>query len=181
VSVEPQHLIVIRGNSGAGKTTLARGLQFAMGRGTANIGQDHFRRVVLREHDLPDGDNIGLIAQTARHCLAIGYHVILEGILYSGHYRSMLCELVSGHPGPVHVFYLDVTLDETLRRHAGGPLAADVAPERLSEWFQAHDVLGVPGEVVLDANQPSQDTLAALREHIGPVTPHPDVPGGRYL
>lgn len=81
VSVEPQHLIVIRGNSGAGKTTLARWLQLAMGRGTANIGQDHFRRVVLREHDLPDADNIGLIAQRARHCLAIGYHVILEGIL----------------------------------------------------------------------------------------------------
>ncbi|MGD7789618.1 zeta toxin family protein [Propionibacteriaceae bacterium Y1700] len=47
------HLVIIRGNSASGKTTAARSLQLALGRGTANIGQDHFRRVVLREHDVP--------------------------------------------------------------------------------------------------------------------------------
>lgn len=77
-----QHLILIRGNSASGKTTLARELQMAMGRGTANIGQDHFRRVVLREHDVRGGDNIELIALATRHCLDIGYHVILEGLLF---------------------------------------------------------------------------------------------------
>lgn len=56
----PQHLVVIRGNSGSGKTALARDLQLAMGRGTANIGQDYVRRVILREHDRPGGNNIGL-------------------------------------------------------------------------------------------------------------------------
>jgi thymidylate kinase len=178
---ESQHLIVIRGNSGSGKTTLARDLQLSMGRRTANIGQDHLRRIVLREHDLPDADNIGLIAHTARYCLAIGYHVIVEGILHADHYRSMLCELAEGHPGPTDVFYLDIGLEETLRRHAGRPLAAEVEPERLREWYRAHDVLGVPGEVVLDANQTAQETLAAVRKHIGPVTPHPDIPGGRFL
>ena len=124
----PQHLVVIRGNSGSGKTTLARDLQLAMGRGTANIGQDHVRRVILREHDRMGGDNIGLIAQTVRYCLAMGYHVIVEGILYSDHYRSMLCELIDEHAGPSHVFYLDVSLDETLRRHASRPMAAEVGP-----------------------------------------------------
>ncbi len=171
VSVESQQLIVIRGNSGSGKTTLARDLQLAMGRGTANVGQDHLRRAVLREHDLPGADNIGLIAQTARHCLAIGYHVIVEGILYSKHYRSMLCELVDGHAGPSHVFYLDVSLEETLRRHAGRPLAAEVGPELLREWYRTRDVLGVPAEVVLDANLTPQQTLAVMRKHIGSVTP----------
>jgi uridine kinase len=73
-----QHLILIRGNCASGKTSLARELQVAMGGGTANIGQDHFRRVVLREHDVPGGDNIELIALAARHCLQIGYHVICE-------------------------------------------------------------------------------------------------------
>jgi predicted kinase len=181
VSVEGQRLVVIRGNSGSGKTTLAGELQAAMGRGTANVGQDHLRRVVLREHDLPGGDNIELIAQTARHCLAIGYHVIVEGILYSGHYRPMLRDLLDGHAGPSHVFYLDISLEETLRRHAGRPLAAEVSPEQLRQWYRPRDVLGVPGEVVLDATQTPQETLAVLRRHIGPVTPRPDVPDGRFL
>ncbi len=71
-----------------------------MGRGTANIGQDHLRRVVLGEHDVPGGDNIELISQTARFCLARGYNVILEGILAAGHYRNMVTELITGHDGP---------------------------------------------------------------------------------
>ncbi len=176
--MESQQLVVIRGNSGSGKTTLARELQQAMGRGTANIGQDHFRRIVLREHDLPDADNIGVIAHTARHCLAIGYHVIVEGILCTDHYRSMLWELIEARPGPAHVFYLDISLDESLRRLAHGPLAGEVEPDQLREWYRDCDVLGVPGEVVLDATRTPQETLAALRQHIGPVTPRRDTTGG---
>ncbi len=99
-----QHLILIRGNSASGKTSLARELQLAMGRGTANIGQDHFRRVILREHDVADGCNIDFIALAVRHCLAIGYHVILEGILFSGHYGDMLRSLLDEHHGPRSVF-----------------------------------------------------------------------------
>lgn len=168
-----QRLVVIRGNSGSGKTTLARDLQLAMGRGTANIGQDHLRRVVLREQDRSDGENIGLIAHTVRYCLAIGYHAIVEGIFYSAHYRSMLYDLIEGHAGPTHVFYLDISLEETLRRHAGRSLAGEVGPERLREWYRPHDVLGVPGEVVLDGNLTPQETLAVLRRHIGPVPARP--------
>lgn len=140
-----QHLIVLRGNSGAGKTALADRLQRAMGRGTANVGQDHLRRVVLREHDVPGGDNIGLINQVARHCLSLGYHVILEGILYSQHYGPMLAELVRDHAGASHVFYLDVALDETLRRHAARPLSKEVSDAQLRDWYVGRDTLGLPG------------------------------------
>src|SRR6476620_4897495 len=50
------HLIVLRGNAASGKCTLAAALQRGLGPGTANIEQDHFRRVILREHDVPDGE-----------------------------------------------------------------------------------------------------------------------------
>jgi predicted kinase len=162
-------LVVIRGNSSAGKSTVAHELQLAMGRGTANIGQDHFRRVVLREHDVPDGDNIELIASTARHCLAIDCHVILEGILFSGHYGPMLRSLVTEHRGPVHVFYLDVTLEESLRRHSGRALALEVPASMVREWYLPTDTLGIEGEVVVDADGTSEALLAVLRDHIGAV------------
>lgn len=114
-------LFVVRGNSAAGKTTLAAALQKALGPGTANVGQDHFRRVVLREHEVPDGDNIGLIAHTVRYCLDRGYHVILEGMLRASRYGNMIGGLVAEHPGPTHTIYLDVPLEETLRRHKRAP------------------------------------------------------------
>ncbi len=66
------------------------------------------------------------------------------------------------------VFYLDVSLEETLRRHEFGPLRAEVPPERLREWYVAHDLLGVPGEVVLDAgNHDEAELLALVIEPIG--------------
>lgn len=176
-----QRLILLRGNAASGKTTLARQLQLAMGRGTANIGQDHFRRVVLREHDLPGADNIGLLAATARHCLALGYHVILEGIFYSRHYGTMLRDLVETHPGSSHVVYLDVPLEETLHRHRRRPLAAEVTDDKLREWYLASDLLGVAGEVVLDCPLSEAEALRALMDIVGPVTPKPEASGSRYL
>ncbi|MBE1490755.1 putative ATPase [Plantactinospora soyae] len=43
-------LVIIRGNSGSGKTTAAREAR-RLGRGAALVEQDYFRRTVLREHD----------------------------------------------------------------------------------------------------------------------------------
>jgi predicted kinase len=164
-------LIVIRGNSASGKTTLAGGLQRALGRGTANIGQDHFRRVVLGEHDVPDGDNIELINRTARHCLGIGYHVILEGILVADHYGAMLRGLIEDHPGRSHVFYLEAPLEMTVERHEGRTLRADIDPSKLREWYVPSDVLDVPGELVIDGTATFQNTLRRIRDAIGPVEP----------
>lgn len=152
-----------------------------MGRGTANIGQDHFRRIVLREHDVPGGDNVDLIAQTARHCLNIGYHVIVEGILFSQHYGPMLREMMAGHVGPHHVFYLDVPLEVTLRRHVSRPLGAEVAADTLRAWYVSSDALGVADEVVLDGTADPESVMRAVQKHIGPVTPRADQAEARFL
>ena len=65
------------------------------------------------------------------YCLGTGYDVVLEGIMLEAHYGEMLRELLGTHPGPSHVFYLDVPLDETLRRHEGRPLRSEVPPQKL--------------------------------------------------
>lgn len=164
------HLIVLRGNSATGKSTLAAALRRALGPSTANIGQDHFRRVVLGEHDVPDADNIGLIAHTIRYCASIGNNVIVEGIFVAAHYRDMLCEVIDAHDGPTHVFYLDASFEETLRRHQARPLGAEVPAEQLREWYVPSDTLGVPAEIVLDATLDLEITLQSIRDKIGEVT-----------
>jgi hypothetical protein len=45
---------------------------------------------LLREHDVPDGRNIGLISNTVRYALDDGCDVILEGILFTTRYSKML-------------------------------------------------------------------------------------------
>ncbi|MGC4940894.1 kinase [Kribbella sp. DT2] len=161
-------LVVLRGNSASGKSALALELQRALGPGTANVGQDHLRRVILREHDVPDGDNITLIAETVRTCLRLGCTTILEGILHAPHYGEMLRELLAEHPGPSHVFYLDVPLDETLRRHELKPMTVPAA--KLREWYHPLDLLGVPGEITVDGSPGLQEVLALVLARIGPIT-----------
>ena len=174
-------LIVLRGNAACGKTTVAAQLQRSLGRGTANIGQDHFRRVVLREHDVPGGDNIALVAHTVRYCTSIGYSVVTEGIYLEEHYGDMLRELIAGHPGPAHVFYLDVPLEETLRRHRARPLGTEVPADRLRAWYVQSDLLGVPGEVVLDGTADLAATVEQILDRVGPVPTRPPAEGARFL
>ena len=51
----------------------------------AVVGQDHFRRIVLKEKDSTnDNDILGLLDLTVRYCLGSGRNVILEGILQRG-------------------------------------------------------------------------------------------------
>lgn len=174
------HLILLRGNSATGKSTIAAALQEQLGRGTANVGQDHFRRVVLREHDAPGAENIALIAHTIRYCTSIGYNVIAEGIFLAEHYRDMLCQVLAEHRGPTHVFYLDVPLEETLRRHRTRPLGAEVPADRLREWYVPSDTLGVPGEVVLDGGLDLARTVEAIRSRIGSVPTRAGTAAARF-
>lgn len=157
-------LIVIRGNSGSGKTSVAREVRARYGRGCALIEQDYFRRVVLREHDSATSMGIApdFIAAAARFALDRGYHVVLEGILSSARYAPMIRDLVATHQGESHVFYLDVSFDETVRRHATRPLASEVTPGQMLGWYMSYDVLGIPGEHVIAESSTFEETVAYI-------------------
>jgi predicted kinase len=159
-------LIVIRGNSGSGKSSVARELQRRHGRGCALVEQDYLRRIMLRERDLPGGAAPALIAQTVRAALDHGYHVVLEGILRSDHYGDMLAGL-RDHRGSTCVVYLDVPLDETLRRHRVRPQAGEFTTADMRSWYRLHDVLRVPGELVLPQNLSIEEAVAAIATAAG--------------
>lgn len=145
-------LLVIRGNSASGKSSLAQQVRAAYGRGVAIVGQDVLRRQVLRERPTPGAANIGLIDLVARHALEHGFHTVVEGILEASVYGAMLATLVADQRaagGPAACYYLDVPLEETLRRHASKPIAADVTEDQLRRWYLPHDVVAGLGEVVL--------------------------------
>lgn len=154
-------LVVLRGNSASGKSTTAQELRRWIGRGVAWIEQDYLRRILLREHARAGLPNIGLIDQTARYALGHGYHVVLEGGFYSPHYGAMLRQLIDDHAGLTGVYYFQVPFDETLRRHATKPLAK-ASPEQLREWYHPGDLLGVPGELVIDESSSLDETVGRI-------------------
>ena len=151
-------LAVLRGNSGSGKSTTAQEIRRRVGRGVAWIEQDYLRRILLREHDRPGVPNIGLIDQTARYALDNGYHVVLEGIFYTPHYGEMLRQLIADHAGKTAAYYFQIPFDETIRRHSTRPLANVVSEEQMRDWYHAADLLGVPGEQIIEESSSLDDT-----------------------
>ncbi|WP_246430182.1 AAA family ATPase [Streptomyces rectiverticillatus] len=134
-------LIVLRGNSGSGKTTTAQALRTHHGRGLAIVGQDYLRRGVLGERGPADA-TLGLVDIVTRHCLDEGYHVVLEGIFSSNRWGRVLCELAAGHQGTTAFFYFDIPFEETLRRHAARPEADSFGAEEMRDWYRPGDLLG---------------------------------------
>lgn len=170
VGREDSRLVVIRGNSASGKSSVAAGIRDRFGRGLALVGQDNLRRVVLRERDRPGASNIGLISAVARYALDAGYHVVVEGILYADRYGDMLDTLVREHRGTTRCYYLDVSLAETLVRHATKPDAAylaQVTERELTGWYRPHDVLPSGIETVIGAGHSLEETVDRIMRDTG--------------
>ncbi|MEU4161828.1 AAA family ATPase [Actinoplanes sp. NPDC026670] len=177
---EPPTLVIIRGNSGSGKTTTAREVRRRYGRGCALIEQDQLRRVLLREHGGLGDDAIapGFITATTRAALDSGYHVILEGILHTGEHATHLRNLAESHQGPVRCFYFDIPFEETVRRHRSRPELAHVTADMMRDWYTKRDLLGVPGETVIPQEASFEQAVTTVLHDSGlgrtaPRTPCP--------
>jgi predicted kinase len=160
-------LVVIRGNSGSGKSTIARRLQLGHGRGCAWVEQDQLRRILLRERDLPGGLAPVLVDRTVRTALDHGYHVVLDGILHAARYGPTLTALCRDHRGRTAVFYLDVGFEETLRRHRTRPQADRFGADDMRGWYVHRDLLGVAGERVLDEGTTVEDAVDRIATAAG--------------
>ncbi|MFD3330294.1 AAA family ATPase [Streptomyces sp. NPDC058701] len=167
VGTPDTRLVVLRGNSASGKSSVAAGLREGFGRGLALVAQDNLRRTVLRERDRPGGVNIGLIDAVARYALDAGYHVVVEGILSADHYGEMLARLRADHRGPTHAYYLDVAFEETLARHATKAIADDVGESELRDWYRPLDLLPGGGETVIGADSALADTVGRVLRDTG--------------
>ena len=163
-----QKLIIIRGNSGSGKSAVAECLRKKLNGKVAVVGQDALRRGILMEKDSrEDTDIIGLLEQTVTYCLEKGYTVILEGTLSKPKYKEVLMHLMERAHCLVRVFYIDVSLEETIRRHNTKTVADEFGEEELKSWYQSKNYLDVPGEIIIDEGATLEETVALIQCETG--------------
>lgn len=161
--------IIIRGNSGSGKSVTARELQERLGYGTALIEQDYIRRKLLRERDRKGQPNIELIALNVRFAMRHCHTVILEGILVEKHYGRMIKGLLDEFPNHIS-YYFDVSLEETFRRHATKPNAHEFGEEDMKKWYISRDLLGVEGEQVIGEKLTREEIIEKIVKDIADIT-----------
>ena len=136
-----QTLIIIRGNSVSGKTTIAKKLQRELGEKTMLVQQDVVRREILNVRDTSGNPAMKLIENLALYGKFIDYNVIVEGILSTRKYGEMLQRVVAQFDR-VLVYYFDISLEETLRRHKTKPNVDEFGEKELRDWWKEKDMLG---------------------------------------
>ena len=167
VGSEDSRLIIIRGNSGSGKSSLAKAIRAARPRGIAIVGHDVLRREVLHVRDHPGTLSVPYMDLSARFALEHGLHVVIEGILHSEIYGEMLARLQSDHRGMTRSYCYELALDETLRRHRTKPLAAEVSVDTVTTWYRNADRVRALREVVFDETVSAREALERVLADVG--------------
>jgi predicted kinase len=158
-----QRLIVIRGNSGSGKSKVAECVREKIDWKVAIIGQDTLRRSILKEPDkFENTDVIGLIEQTVTYCLDKGYIVILEGILTKLKYKELIVRLFEKAQCKTSAYYIDVSLEETIKRHATKPTANEFGERELRDWYQPEDYLDIPQEIIINEKTTLEESVLLI-------------------
>ena len=149
-------LIVLRGNSGSGKSTIAAELQSEMPGQAAILSQDYFRRVIYREREQDSLAHAELLEAAATHCLGLGQHVILDGIFNADRYQPMLAR-VRSMTDDARFYAFDLSLEETVLRHHARSKSVDFTVDDMAAWYHGWQPLSfvrerriAPGETVRD-------------------------------
>lgn len=143
-------IIIIRGNSASGKTSLAQVLQEEFGENTLLLSQDLLRHTMLHAHDGSDTPTIPLLLDLIdygrKHCPI----TILEGILRSDWYQPIWEKILTSYPpNHIHAYYYDLPFSETLNRHASREKAKTFGEASMRRWWLEKDYLQTITETTL--------------------------------
>lgn len=146
-------LIILRGNSGSGKTAVAKELQNRFGRNTMLISQDMVRREILK---VKDGENTQAIPLMKELLIYGNNHsdvVILEGIMYADWYKPLFELAVRLYGSNIYAYYFDLSFEETLRRHQTKPNCHEFGEEAMRKWWREKDFSDILNEVSITAEK----------------------------
>ena len=160
-------LIILRGNSGSGKTTIAKELQRKFGSNTLLISQDAIRREMLMVSDGPDTLTIPMLKELLRYGKTHCETVILEGIMVADWYRPLF-ELAKELFGKnIYAYYFDIPFEETLKRHKTRAKSGEFGEEAMRDWWVEKDYSEVLDETAITADKDKETIVQEICSAIG--------------
>lgn len=134
-------IIILRGNSGSGKTTIGRILQQYYGTNTMLISQDIIRRQLLRVKDGKDCPAIYMLINLIEYGFIHNDVVILEGILRSEWYEPLFVRIAELYQDNIYAYYFELSFEETVRRHSLRSQHSEFGRKELKKWFRPHNYI----------------------------------------
>lgn len=159
-------LVMLRGNSGSGKSSVAKALQKKFGHNTMLISQDVIRRETLWVHDgvgtLALPLMVNLLQYGKGHCGV----VILEGILRADWYQELFeCALREFH-NHIFAYYYDLPFEETLLRHQTKPKRFEFGEEEMRRWWNEKDYIGFIPEKTLTEQVGLEEAVGLIYDDV---------------
>jgi len=159
-------IIIIRGNSGSGKSCVAKSIQEQIEPHPMLIQHDVFRRDILKEREGQCNLNDKLILQAVKFGLKYKKNIIIEGIMRIELYKKLFDRIIAIHPDENYFFYLDIPFKETLRRHATKK-GVDFGEKEMKLWYKKDDLSGYPNETIIHSSSSQQSTVSKIIKQSG--------------
>ena len=156
-------LVILRGNSGSGKTSVAKDLQKKFGRNTMLISHDIIRMEMLFAKDK---EALPLIVNLLKYGRKNSEITILEGILDSEQYRPLFETAVSEYGENIFAYYYDLPFEETLLRHETKPNKSDFGEEDLRRWWKEKDFIGIIPEKIITKDMSLSETVDMIFNNV---------------
>ena len=154
---------MIRGNSGSGKSSLAKALQRQFGRNTLMIPQDIVRREMLWAHDGVNTAAIPLLILLLEYGYMYNEITIIEGIFNSVWYKPLFEKALElFHEENICAYYYDLPFDETLKRHETKNNKFDFGAEDMRRWWNEKDYVRFIKEKTLTEEMTLDDAVKMI-------------------
>lgn len=155
-------LIILRGNSGSGKTTVAKELQKKFGYNTMLISQDEIRRNILWVKDGIDTKALPLMIELLKYGYEHSDIVILEGIMYEEQYNPLFKVANELYGSNVYSYYFDIPFEETIRRHQTRSKSQEFGEEHMRGWWREKDFSAVLKEQLITCEMDANSIVAKV-------------------
>lgn len=160
-------LIIIRGNSGSGKTTTAQLLQKQFDYEQAMlISQDTVRINILNAKDRPGNPTIELVKLMAEFGKDKYDYIIIEGIFASVRYKELFDGLMDLFAPYAYVYYYELPFEETVIRHQTRDKVNDFGPDRMKKWWLEKDYLNTMNETIIDESFSQEEVLKLILDDL---------------
>lgn len=153
-------IVIIRGNSGSGKTTVAKELCLQLGKDSMLLSQDVIRREILQTDDGADSIAIELLSKLVLFGKEHSNIIVLEGILNSSWYKSLF-DTIQNNFSKIYSYYYDLSFEETVKRFQTKN-NVDFTEWDMKRWWNEKDILGFSNEKMITKEMSVEDTVKMI-------------------
>ena len=156
-------LILLRGNSGSGKTTVAKILQEKFGSNTMLISHDMVRKQILHVWSREGVEKSQpLMIELMKYGKRNSEITIMEGILPSKDYAQLFEAAVEEYGSNIYSYYWDIPFEETVRRHSTKSNCNDFGEDDMRRWWKEKDYLDIIPQTMIDMDLSVEDAVELI-------------------